>query len=460
MLVTGVKGGTDMGLAIIDTPHSTADLAPALAAAGVQCVIRYYNRQNTARFPHKKLTAAEADILSGSGISLAVVFQQNNRDLEDFGAANGATDAARALSDATAVGQPAGSAIYFAVDSDFLRPSELQAIGDYFAAVHAAFAQAPTSYRIGVYGSGTVAQALLDAGLVDLVWLAAALGWSGSRKFLESGRWDIFQDKISLKFQTIDYDSNITRSGVTDFGQFRTTPPAAHVALQQTPREISASPSLFEVTARTSLNLRGGPGLEFGVIRSLSSGQHLYGLKRSGEWLQVDVEGDGVADGYVHAGYLRPLVGAMEDLTASGTQPIDIANRELERHVHEIPGAAVNPRIALYYQNLDRVVHQDDEVPWCSYFVNYCFAAAGRRGSGRANARSWLGWGRPVPSPEQWQRGDIAVFWRGDPAGAQGHVGFLIGWQGDDPIILGGNQGDAVSVTPKDGSRLLGIRRG
>lgn len=233
-----------MGLAIIDTPHGTAELAPALAAAGVQCVIRYYNRQNMARFPHKKLTVVEADALSSVTISMAVVFQQNNRDLEDFGAANGATDAVHALSDATAIGQPAGSAIYFAVDSDFLRPRELQAVEEYFAAVHAAFAHAPTSYRIGVYGSGTVAQMLLDAGLVDLVWLAAGLAWSGSRKFLESGRWDIFQDKISLKFQTIDYDSNIARSGVTDFGQFRTpvqTRPVASASAQSSLPRLAAS---------------------------------------------------------------------------------------------------------------------------------------------------------------------------------------------------------------------------
>ncbi len=229
---------------IIDTPHRTTGLAPALSSAGVQCVIRYYNRQNTTRFPNKKLTAAEADALSANGISVAVVFQQRNSEPDDFGAVNGRNDALQALSDATAAGQPAGSAIYFAVDMDLAKPADLQVVLDYFRAVRAEFAQAATPYRIGVYGCGTVAQALLDAGLVDLVWLSAALAWSGSRTFLDTGRWDLFQDKIRLKFQTIDYDSNITRFGMTDFGQFRTTDqtrPVASASAQSSLPRFAAS---------------------------------------------------------------------------------------------------------------------------------------------------------------------------------------------------------------------------
>ncbi len=443
---------------IIDTPYSVAALAPALAAMDVQCVIRYYNRQNTAKFPNKKLTAVEAKALSELGMSIAVVFQQNNRDLEDFSAANARDDAQQALIDAASVAQPGGTAIYFAVDNDFFRPAELDVIIGYFAGVCEEFKHAGTGYRLGVYGSGTVAQALLDEHLVDHVWIARALGWSGSRTFLKSDRWDLFQDAVDLKFENIDYDSNITRPGVTDFGQFRTARPPLGGSYK--PGEIAASKTVFEVAARTFLNLRGGPGLDFDVIRSLQPVQRLYGLKRSGDWLQVDIEGDGAADGYVNANYLRPVVGTMEDVEASGVQPIDIAYQELQLHVRETPGEGVNPRIAVYYQKLDNVVHEDDDVPWCSYFVNYCFAGAGRRGSGRANARSWLSWGQPVLSPAQSRRGDLVVFSDGKPGSTRGHVGFLVGWQNDDPIILGGNQGDAVSVGPMDGNRVLGIRRG
>jgi len=43
---------------------------------------------------------------------------------------------------------------------------------------------------------------------------------------------------------------------------------------------------------------------------------------------------------------------------------------------------------------------------------------------------------------------------------APGHVGFFAGWGTDGRImILGGNQGDTVSIAPFDVSRVLGIRR-
>jgi hypothetical protein len=68
--------------------------------------------------------------------------------------------------------------------------------------------------------------------------------------------------------------------------------------------------SLFTVNARDGLNLRSGPSLEFRVIRTLVSGttvrvQSLDGVNQ--EWAQVDLEGDGVSDGYVFKSFLKPV---------------------------------------------------------------------------------------------------------------------------------------------------------
>lgn len=104
-------------------------------------------------------------------------------------------------------------------------------------------------------------------------------------------------------------------------------------------------------------------------------------------------------------------------------------------------------------QNLDPAT-----TAWCAAFVNASLAKAGRQGTGALNARSFLDWGQAVDKP---QPGDIAVFSRGDPNGWQGHVGFF---QDIDPAtgrinVLGGNQGDSVSVAGFDPGQLLGYRR-
>jgi uncharacterized protein (TIGR02594 family) len=94
---------------------------------------------------------------------------------------------------------------------------------------------------------------------------------------------------------------------------------------------------------------------------------------------------------------------------------------------------------------------------WCAAFVGATLKQSGYEGTGSNMARSYLDWGQPVDQP---QRGDIAVFSRGDPNGPFGHVGFFEGYNPDGTIrVLGGNQGDAVSVAGYDPSRLLGFRR-
>jgi uncharacterized protein (TIGR02594 family) len=99
--------------------------------------------------------------------------------------------------------------------------------------------------------------------------------------------------------------------------------------------------------------------------------------------------------------------------------------------------------------------------------VNYCVQQAGLRGTNSKWARSWheAGWGRDVTQSPQ--EGDIVV-WRREGHGQDGgHVGFFI--DADDATIrvLGGNQGNRISISryPRNGEMyffytLLSIRRG
>jgi uncharacterized protein (TIGR02594 family) len=105
--------------------------------------------------------------------------------------------------------------------------------------------------------------------------------------------------------------------------------------------------------------------------------------------------------------------------------------------------------------NLDPAV-----TAWCAAFVNASLAQSGQQGTGSNLARSFLDWGQSVDTP---QRGDLAVFSRGDPNGPYGHVGFFDGYNDDGTIrVLGGNQGPngEVSYSSYGADRLLGFRRG
>lgn len=94
---------------------------------------------------------------------------------------------------------------------------------------------------------------------------------------------------------------------------------------------------------------------------------------------------------------------------------------------------------------------------WCAAYVGATLNQVGLQGTGKLNARSYLDWGEAVDEPKP---GDIAVFSRGDPNGWQGHVGFFKGYdENGNILVLGGNQGDSVSVAPYSADRLLGFRR-
>lgn len=94
---------------------------------------------------------------------------------------------------------------------------------------------------------------------------------------------------------------------------------------------------------------------------------------------------------------------------------------------------------------------------WCAAIVNASLGQAGLPTTGSNMARSFLNYGQAVTEPQQ---GDIAVFQRGGPNATTGHVGF---YQGRDAagniLVLGGNQGDKVSVAPFAANSLLGYRR-
>ena len=252
---------------IIDVPSDVGDYASRLAEAGVKTVIRYYNHRNSVSLPSKCLTRAELGELHGAGLAVAVVFQQRggaDGNIEDLDAESGERDAARALALAADMQQPEGSAIYFAVDWDYFRRSELDRITPYFEAVRDALGE---RYLVGVYGSGTVGQHLKNRNLIDFVWLAGATGWSGTQQALREGNWTLFQKHLHQRSEIggFIHDGNVANPSHENYGQF------TREGVRPTPRGEGTA-ALFKVTARSGLNLRSGPAETYRMIESLSDG--------------------------------------------------------------------------------------------------------------------------------------------------------------------------------------------
>jgi uncharacterized protein (TIGR02594 family) len=122
--------------------------------------------------------------------------------------------------------------------------------------------------------------------------------------------------------------------------------------------------------------------------------------------------------------------------------------------VKERAGDADHPRILEYLRatTLPEPYCGRDETSWCSAFVNWCLAQTGITGTNSAAARSWQQWGREITEPVP---GCIVVLWRGNPSSWQGHVGFFISQADRFVTLLGGNQGDAVTISRYARNRVL-----
>ena len=133
--------------------------------------------------------------------------------------------------------------------------------------------------------------------------------------------------------------------------------------------------------------------------------------------------------------------------------------------IKELPGGEDNPFV-MSMLKLDNDWPQHDEVPWCSGFANYVAWLLRLPRSKSLMARSWLQVGRPVELEDAQVGYDVCIFKRGsgtqpgpDVIKAPGHVAFYAGVEGTKVHVLGGNQGDSVSVSRYPKSRLLGVRR-
>lgn len=127
---------------------------------------------------------------------------------------------------------------------------------------------------------------------------------------------------------------------------------------------------------------------------------------------------------------------------------------EAEKHIgtREIPGARHEAKILGWWKAIRRGGIKTDEVPWCAAFVGGCLEAVGIISSRYESAKSYMDWGVEINQPVV---GCVVVFTRT----GGGHVGFVIGTDHQNRLlVLGGNQGDKVSIAPFDRIRVTGYR--
>jgi Domain of unknown function (DUF1906) len=214
----------------IDLPTDASDVAAELQGRPwLRFVARYY-RDPASRWP--ALSASEARRLSALGLKIVTVWEWRSHDPAYFSYATGYNDALNATRQAQTVGQPPGSAIYFAVDFN-ARGAALYGVDQYFRGVNAGLAAAGRGrpeYRVGVYGSGAVCAAIRGAGLAHYTWLSGSTAWEGTAGY---SAWNIRQAAQGARFANLSFnhDANEARDDYGGFqlGDFAASPAAAVV---------------------------------------------------------------------------------------------------------------------------------------------------------------------------------------------------------------------------------------
>lgn len=219
------RGTDEMTTLIIDVAEDVTAALPAIKASGVQTVFGYLSSINPDG--PKCWTVARVNAAKAQGLRVGLVHEGwGGVNGKGISAADGARDGAYCRGEAVKLGAPKGACVYFACDQDFSGAQIVSLVLPYFKAIRAAFAD--KFYRVGVYGSGAVCAAVINAGLADLSWQAQSKGWMGYSAWLAKASQ---LQGAETKVAGIEADTDSARGDIGDFVPFETPPePAPAVA--------------------------------------------------------------------------------------------------------------------------------------------------------------------------------------------------------------------------------------
>src|SRR5438477_313120 len=194
----------------------TQSFLDQIKAIGIRTIIRYYDHEDET-LPGKTLRRGERDAILMNGLKMGVVFQHRHDKFASFTALRGRQDGERSLILAAENAQPRGSAIYFGVVGPWHAPYELANIMEHFREVNARLGG--SRYRVGLYGSGLVCNALLANGLAELCWLAAPTSWPDFSAWYQTKRWKLVQlPTTQCGGRSVDF--NLASDTAAEYGQF------------------------------------------------------------------------------------------------------------------------------------------------------------------------------------------------------------------------------------------------
>lgn len=125
--------------------------------------------------------------------------------------------------------------------------------------------------------------------------------------------------------------------------------------------------------------------------------------------------------------------------------------------VAEGPGKVNNKTVVAYYTDAGHPEIKHDEIPWCMAFVCAHLERNGVPSPKSLAVMDLDTWGDDVTDDPH--VGDIVRMWRESPKSWKGHTGFFVRITDRHVYVLGGNQGDRVSIAAFPRNRIKSIRR-
>jgi len=196
---------------IIDVAEDVTTKLPQLKAAGITTIFGYLSSIN----PNggKCLTPSRVHAIAAAGIRVGLVHEGwGGVGGKGISAVDGHRDGRYCRVQAPVLGAHKGACVYFACDQDFTQQQIPTLVLPYFTAIKSAFADG--FYRVGVYGSGAVCEAVISAGLADLSWQAQSRGWLGYSAWLAKA--DMIQGSEQVLAE-LDVDTNSAQCDIGDY---------------------------------------------------------------------------------------------------------------------------------------------------------------------------------------------------------------------------------------------------
>ncbi len=295
-----------------------------LAKGGIDTIFRYYSDQNNAGLNCKNITCRERDMLHAHGFSIAIVYQFDGRSANRYTGLRAAQDAAFCHERAKIIQQPDGSAIYIGVDQDTGANSDAD-VAEYFRVMNDALGE---RFKIGIYAAGARCRLIKEAtyrrhgtgpevkGLASYFWVPEAPAWSGTRDFMRSGDWTLYQNKTEVQRSAFARDMGQEVKLDTDFvnpragntiGAFKSDNSIATYDQQRLEaiarKRYWVKPDRMELSERPD-----GPATKYmciaRMVHVLNSDEE---LARDNDWARVDIDEDGIEDGVCLRRHLAPL---------------------------------------------------------------------------------------------------------------------------------------------------------